>query len=115
MDKTKTTYIKDISELKNGVRQQDGFDIPWTLWLVTDAENDRYTTFEPMLLGKAMENGTEVEITFTEEDSGKQSKTGKPLMNRSITGVKVAQSIPAEFEKRLARIEAALKANGMLE
>jgi hypothetical protein len=60
-----------------------------------------------------MENGTEVIITFTEEDSGKQSKTGKPLMNRSITGVKVAQSIPAELEKRIARLEKAVTEAGI--
>lgn len=113
MDKTKQTYIKELSELKSGVRDDN---TTWTLWLVTDADNDRYTTFEPMLLGKAMENGTEVIISFTEEESGKFRKDGvTPLMNRSITGVKVAQSIPAEFEKRLARIEALLKENGMIE
>jgi len=95
MNKTNNTYVKEISVLKNGVRTKDGEDIPGTLWLVTDADNDRYTTFDPMLLGKAMENGTEVTIEFTEADSGTVSKSGKPLMNRSIVGVKVAQSVPA--------------------
>ena len=87
MNQTTTTYIKEMSELKHGVREDDS---TWTLWLVTDADNDRCTSFEPMLLGKALENRTEVVLTFTEEDSGKFSNAGKPLMNRSIVSVKLS-------------------------
>ena len=113
---TKNTYIKDILLVKSGVSTRDGIDNPWTLYDVVDVDNWHFKTFEPMLLGKAMENGTEVELTFAEEPSQKiNPKTNQPYVNRTIVSVKVAQSIPAEFEKRLARIENALKANGILE
>src|ERR1019366_2719697 len=104
---TKNTYIKDLQEGITGTRQKDGQDVPWQKFTIIDADNWYYADFDHIKwLGPAFDNQTEVELTYTETPSTRVNpKTEKPYMNRTITSVKVAQSLPAEFEKRLTRIE----------
>ena len=112
---TKTTYIEDIQEVESGVHTKDGIDKPWTLYQITDMDGWRYKTFDVFFLGPAYDNRTEVELTYTETQQEKiNPKTDKPYMNRTITSVKVAQSVSAELEKRVARLEAALVNAGII-
>lgn len=115
MEKTKNTFIKNIEALRNGVRSQDGFDVPWTMWKITDIDGDRYIDFDHVerQLEPAMDAGQEVKLIFDEEPSGKMNKEGtKELMNRSIKRVEVPKVIPDEFIARLKKVEDILRAQG---